>query len=348
VQGRVEGPRHRTRSVKALACPDHRLSGLRLVEPFLNLSLATVAYLTILLSTALSANAGVERIEVPGGTLDVWLEPSHPAPAADAVHRWIESAARAVVGYYGVFPVSKTRVLVRWVDGRGVRHGTTYENLSIHLSVGRETEPSDFEDDWVLTHEMIHLAFPAVGRDHNWIHEGLATYVEPIARAHAGQLPIERIWADLVHGLPQGIPGRGDRGLDQTHTWGRTYWGGALFFLLADVEIRERTNNVSGLQDALRAIVAAGGTLDAEWEPSLAFQIGDRATGVPVLSELYEKMKATPVHVDLDRLWVQLGVKPRGAGVVFDDAAPLAAVRRAIASDASSDKTIRDASSEGN
>jgi len=120
-----------------------------------------------------------------------------------------------------------------------------------------------------------------------------------------------------------------------------------LFFLLADVEIRERTGNASGLQDALRAIVAAGGTLDAEWEPSRAFEIGDRATGVPVLRELYERMKATPVHVDLDHLWNQLGVKARGAEIVFDDAAPLAPVRRAIVSAASRDKPFGEASSEG-
>ena len=39
-------------------------------------------------------------------------------------------------------------------------------------------------------------------------------------------------------------------------------------------------------------------------------------------------MKDAPAPVDLDRLWQQLGVKDGG----FDDAAPLAAVRRAILS----------------
>ena len=42
----------------------------------------------------------------------------------------------------------------------------------------------------------------------------------------------------------------GGFGLDNTHTWGRTYWGGAMFCLLADVEIRRRTHNRRGLQDA--------------------------------------------------------------------------------------------------
>jgi len=97
----------------------------------------------------------------------------------------------------------------------------------------------------------------------------------------------------------------------------------------------------------LRAIVAAGGTLDAQWDPSRVFEIGDGATGVPVLRELYEKMKATPVHVDLDRLWNRLGVKPRGSEVVFDDSAPLAQVRRAIVSGAPKGESLEDLSSEG-
>jgi hypothetical protein len=68
--------------------------------------------------------------------------------------------------------------------------------------------------------------------------------------------------------MRQGLPEVGDRGLDLTHTWGRTYWGGALFCLAADVEIRRRTGNTMGLQDALRAINKAGGTIESEWRLS--------------------------------------------------------------------------------
>ena len=46
--------------------------------------------------------------------------------------------------------------------------------------------------------------------------------------------------------MPFGLPKEGDKGLDYTHTWGRTYWGGAIFCLLADIEIRQQTNNKNG------------------------------------------------------------------------------------------------------
>ncbi len=118
------------------------------------------------------------------------------------------------------------------------------------------------------------------------------------------------------------MPEAGDKGLDQTHTWGRTYWGGALFCLLADVEIRKRTKNSKGFVDAMRAINRAGGTIDADWPVERAFEIGDKATGGKTLMELYDKMRATPVTPDLPALCKQLGVERSAETVKFDDHAP--------------------------
>jgi hypothetical protein len=182
----------------------------------------------------------------------------------------------------------------------------------------------------MMTHEMVHLAFPSVPDEHHWIEEGLATYVEPIARVRIGNMRAQNAWADVVRDLPQGLPEPGDRGLDHTPTWGRTYWGGALFCLLADVEIHRRTANANGLEDALRGILRAGGSISADWDLERALETGDRAIGVPVLQELYGQMKAAPHPVDLDQLWKQLGIERRGSTVVFHDDAPLAAVRKAI------------------
>jgi hypothetical protein len=127
----------------------------------------------------------------------------------------------------------------------------------------------------------------------------------------------------------EGLPQPGDRGLDHTPTWGRTYWGGALFALLADVEIRRRTQNRLGLPDALRAILATG-NIETSSELPPVLEIGDRATGVPVLAELYGRMKDAPSPVDLDGLWRDLGVRVNGGRAVLDDAAPLAATRPTI------------------
>jgi hypothetical protein len=140
----------------------------------------------------------------------------------------------------------------------------------------------------------------------------------------------EKVWGEMRRDMPQGLPATGDRGLDRTHTWGRTYWGGAFFCLMADVEIRKQTANARGLQDALRAINRAGGTIEVDWPLERAIEIGDKATGGKTLAELYSKMAFQPVVIDLDQLWEQLGVLRTRGGVTLDDDAPLAAIRRAI------------------
>ena len=187
----------------------------------------------------------------------------------------------------------------------------------------------------MTTHEMVHWAFPSMPEDQHWIEEGLATYIEPLARVMTGELQARQIWGDMVHGMPHGEPASGDEGMDRTHTWGRTYWGGALFCLVADVEIRRATDNRKGLRDALRSVVEQGGTIDYDWSLDQALAIGDRATGTHVLTEMYAKWKDAPVPVDLPKLWMELGVRSAGSdgGIEFVAGAPLGKVREAIAGD---------------
>ena len=104
----------------------------------------------------------------------------------------------------------------------------------------------------------------------------------------------------------------------------------AIFCLVADVTIRQQTGNRKGLQDALRAIVAAGGTIDHEWPLSRALEIGDQATGTKVLTSLYHQQAEASSPVDLNSLWNQLGIRSTGADVEFDSHAPLAQIRESI------------------
>jgi hypothetical protein len=250
---------------------------------------------------------------------------------ADLEH-WVWDAAAAVQTYYGRFPVQRLNVDVEPTHGLGPQSGAAF-GLGvpvIRMNVGRGSDASDLTIDWMLTHEMVHLAFPRVALEHHWIEEGVATYVEPIARAQAGQISVKLVWRDLLVGLPQGLPRNGDLGLDRTPTWGRIYWGGALFCLLADIEIRKRTANRLGLQHALRGILQDGGNIQSIWPLTLALEQGDAAVGVPVLMELYEQMRATAVDVDLDTLWRELGVSMVDGEVIFDEQARLAPIRRAI------------------
>ena len=246
---------------------------------------------------------------------------------------WIATAQKAVTHYYGRFPVPKVLIRVSARHGDGNPSGTTYGDEDggfIRMGIGTDTNNEDLQQSWVMTHEFVHLAFPQVAEEHHWIEEGIATYVEPIARVQVGDLSVDYLWQETLEGMPKGLPEADDKGLDHTPTWGRTYWGGALFCLLADVEIRELTHNKYGLEDALRGILAAGGNIQKSAEMDYVFGIGDKAVGVPVLEELYARMKDKPVIVDLPALWKKLGVSLKDGKVVYDDTAPDAAIRKAI------------------
>jgi hypothetical protein len=248
-------------------------------------------------------------------------------------------AAEVVRSYLHRFPIERLLVLVVPTAGDDLHWRTLGGGgATLMLYVGADSDGATLARSWVPAHELMHLAFPTLSRDQLWIAEGEATYVEPIARVRAGDLSTEKVWRDLVDGLPQGLPGSGDRGLDRTHTWGRTYWGGALFWLLADVEIRQKTGNQKSLDDALRAIIAEGGDGSETWPATKIFHRGDAAIGMPILEKLHERLGTRPEVTDLDALWQQLGVSRRGSAVVFNDDAPLAGIRRALTSGSTAPK----------
>jgi hypothetical protein len=265
--------------------------------------------------------------------IDVQVEKGSLGASNQDLLQWVHWASDSVTTYYGRYPVPSVLLRIIPSSGRGVHGGKTFAGNGggfIRIDVGSETTMAGLTSDWMLTHEMVHLAFPSVADSHHWIEEGIATYVEPIARVRARHLDAREMWFELVRDLHQGLPEPGDRGLDNTHTWARTYWGGALFCFLADVEIHKRTNNRSGLDDALRGILNAGGDIRRDWELTQALSIGDRSTGVSVLIPLYDKMKSQPYEADLPAMWKELGVEREGETVRFIDSAPLAATRRAI------------------
>jgi len=271
-------------------------------------------------------------LRIAGGEIDIALPDEKMAVSTQELLGWVKAAATAVSEYYGHFPVPRLTLRIRSAYGSGIHHGVTYPRYGglILITVGNETQVDDLKTDWTLTHEMIHLAFPSMDDDQHWIEEGISTYVEPVARAQVGNMPVDQVWREFIRDMPKGQPDYGDQGLDNTHTWGRTYWGGALFCLMADVQIREHTRNRKGLQDALRGILDKGGTITEDWKIEKALAAGDQATGTRVLKDLYHEMRDKPVTVDLKQLWDELGLASKDGKVVFNDKAAAASIRKAI------------------
>jgi len=265
-------------------------------------------------------------------TVQLGVAPYRLDLSAEQAKAWVKTSAGAVASYYqGQLPAQRTLLLLMQGGGASTR-GITLGGggPSVLVRAPERVTPSTAREDWVVTHELLHANFPDVGPAHLWLSEGLATYLEPIIRSRAGLLDAAKVWGDMVEGMPQGLPAAGDEGLENTRTWGRTYWGGAIFCLLADVEIREKTGNRRSLDDVLLAIGKTGANDEDYWPIERVLEMAERATGTQVLGELYERLGKKPTTVDLDQLFARLGVRVRGETVVFDESAPLAGLRRSI------------------
>ena len=272
------------------------------------------------------------RLHVGGAVLDISYRGEFDLPD-EKLRAWVARSAEVITLFYGRFPVSSARVQLIAVGGRGVKTGRAYgeSGAFIRVFIGSASDEADLKRDWVMVHELAHLALPRMRLRHNWLSEGLAVYVESVARMRAGDLDQRHVWGEFVERMPYGVPGVGDRGLDFTPTWGRTYWGGAIFALVADIRIRQQTGGEKGLRDALVGIHAAGGNFEQFWPISRIIEAADAGTGETVLADLYAEWGGTPVDPDLPLLWRQLGVVVKAAwSFGLDDTAELASIRHAI------------------
>ncbi len=280
----------------------------------------------------LSEYGPFETATMPRGdaTLTVFISSAKMSVERSVVEKWIDDAASAVSHYYGGFPVPKATLVLLANGDDGIGGGVTFGGRLIRMRIGPGTAAEELKSDWTLTHEMFHLAFPDLDEDHLWVEEGMAVYFEPLARARVGSMKDEDVWRGMIEGMQNGQPERGDRGLDHTHTWGRTYWGGAMFWFLADLRIRTATGNKHSADDVMRAILKAHGDGAAHWEMANVIAVADKATETHVFSDLYAEAAAKPMSADLPGLWKSLGVSLRGGKVAFDDTAPMAEIRKSL------------------
>jgi hypothetical protein len=187
---------------------------------------STIGALACPPAAAREPHASVVALTIGGAQIEVEIHKGHLDVSRDELITWVSTAANAVTAYFGRFPVTRYRLVIQAAPGvAGVVSGTTWAADGAHsrLVVGEHATAEELAHDWVLTHEMVHTSFPDQPEAHHWIEEGIATYVEPLARSWIGQYPAAKVWVDLVAGLPKGLPTTGDRGLDHTPTWGRTY-----------------------------------------------------------------------------------------------------------------------------
>jgi hypothetical protein len=254
--------------------------------------------------------------------------------AREPLAQWFAASASRIGGYFGGFPAKESLIVLQPVPGlRYLRRGMVAGGggATMLLRIGAATAPGDLFGQWMLMHELVHFAAPFVD-GHAWLMEGMAVYTETRLRVAAGWFPRDQAWRGFLRNFRQGIPAMEQAGLARSRGIGPVYWGGTLMMLLADAEIIEKSGGKKSLADCFEAVLAEGGDTAQRWSLARFVDVCDRATGFGTLKRLADAhvFKGTPVDLAplLAKLGVQLGEYE--AGVVYDDTAPLAWVRRKI------------------
>jgi len=229
-----------------------------------------------------------------------------PTSVVDDAKDWILRAARAVSGYLGKFPVPQVIINIHQIPGDEI-HGTTYGGRRIEIRLGKNVTSLALKNDWTMTHEMFHLGFPETDDDYNWMGEGLATYLEPLARARVGDLLKTRsgaIWcaACLKVFLKK-----------MTKVWitptpGEEHTGWGLVLVSRRSRDSRKTENKKSLDDAIVIILKKGGDGSHHWSPDEILRQVIESPGNFLCSQRCmrdtEKKPMTPILRPSGRNWV--------------------------------------------
>lgn len=284
------------------------------------------------------------EIEVPGATLRVSVPQTRPAIDTDKILTWLRATATDVTLAYGRFPNPSPHIVVmpvtngRWSRTSAVTFGRVIRDGGevIELFVNASRPMDEFLGDWTATHEFSHLMLPYVGSRHRWVSEGFAQYYQNVLLARSGAYTQDMAWAKLHAGLQRGAASRPELSPNEAASRGirgarmKVYWTGAAIALMADVELRKRSNNKESLDDVLERLQTCCLPSERVWSGPELFQKLDTLTREPVFMALYRRYAETVGFPGTSELFEQLGVDVDGGRTRLRRNAELTELRESI------------------
>jgi hypothetical protein len=272
-----------------------------------------------------------QQVQVPSGTIQLDMPAGFDQTRRAWLARWLANAGEVVSLATGRFPVREAQVIVLPTQGSFFRFGHTGRSggASILLFMPSDIELASLREDWIAIHEFSHLLHPFVRREDAWLSEGLATYLQEVLRVRAGMLDADSAWRRMYDGAALGRDAPGNlpsETLRMAHAanYQTVYWAGAAIALMADVELRRRSQGRASLDSALAALAEQPELMQASASAESLLGALDRASGDSAFRDVaarYLKGRELP---DLTELYRELGLREER------ESAPLAWVRDAI------------------
>jgi len=294
---------------------------------------------------ALFGSFSQRELALPSATMSVSTPGDFSEGQLALIARWLESAGRMVSLVSGRFPISRAQVIVLPTTAAqfSFRFGHTGRSggASILLFVPSEIAAEDLSDDWIAVHEFSHLLHPFVRREDAWLSEGLATYLQEVLRVRAGTLRADAAWRRLYTGAAlgrrtrAGLRAESER-MRYARNYQRVYWAGAAVALMADVELRRRSDGHKSLDTALAALSESADFMRTPASAGSLLAALDEASGGRAFQDSAQRYLSGEELPDLTELYVQLGLidaaQPAGAEIALraHADAPLAWIREAI------------------
>lgn len=305
---------------------------------------AAIVIMTVASAFAASREALVTEARISGAVLRIEvLQPIDDDKAAEIVE-WLRSASNNVSLAYGRFPNPSPRVVVipasrpSWGSDSAVSFGrvTRRGEEMVELYVNAERPIEEFYDDWTATHEFSHLMLPYVASRHRWISEGFASYYQNVLMSRAGRYTPEETWKKLHDGFDRGHQSRPELSPNEAAAAGvraarmKIYWSGAAIALLADVELRERSDGQESLDIVLDRLQQCCLPSPHRWSGPQLFSKLDSLIEEPVFMPLYRRYADTPGFPEVRPLLQRLGIRIENDDTHLLSSAELAHIRHDI------------------
>ena len=282
---------------------------------------------------------------VAGSDLRIALLRSATDYDTAAMVDWIRDTANNIALVYGRFPNPLARIIIipvatrPWrgdlpgvVFGRVVRDG----GETVELLVDPHQPMESFYGDWTATHELSHMMLPFLRSEQRWISEGFAQYYQNVLLTRAGRYDEQYAWQKLHDGLERGrssVPEMSPNeatAADERNSRMKVYWSGTALALLADIELRGRSDGKESLDTVLGQFQRCCLPSARIWTGAELFTKFDSFLDEPLFMNLYRQFADTPGFPDTGALLEQLGIILDEGKIHLSDAAELAEIRAAL------------------
>jgi len=291
-------------------------------------------------SPAVFGRFDYREIAVPGAMLRLSMIAGKSPMNNDAIADWVRATATDVSLAYGSFPNPSPQIVVVPVPGSrsAVPFGQVIRDggVTVELTVDPAEPLEEFLADWKATHEFSHLMLPYITRDHRWISEGFAQYYQNVLMTRSGAYDETYTWQKIHDGLERGRQSRPELSPNGAAANGsrsggmKVYWAGAALALMADVELRERSNGKEGLNDVLGRFQSCCLPARDVWSGPEFFARLDTLISEPLFTPLYKRYAETAGFPDTSDLLARLGVSVSNGKVSLKRNAELAEIRKSI------------------